>query len=295
MRVALLDSFWIGTAELLESSGFEITHLDLGSEVVILRSGITLNASKIRELSKGGLKLILRAGSGLDNIDLEECKNQGVKVISFPGSNKKSVAEVTLGMMLILSHRLGEANSLLRENKQVIKNELWGETLTEMSVGIIGYGKTGQAVAELLSNMGVKKIKAFRRKEFSPKTNGVEMTTFIDTLQCDIVSLHVPLTEETHNLINADSLSMMKNGSYLINFSRRDVVDHEELKKHLKSKKISGYGTDVIDPILDAALIQMNNVFTTPHLGAQSESVHKKIAIEMNDFLKEWRKSFLAI
>ncbi|MFF2154425.1 NAD(P)-dependent oxidoreductase [Paenibacillus chitinolyticus] len=295
MKVALLDSFWSGTANLLKSSGFEVTSTDFGSDIVVLRSGLHLSAEKIRELSEAGLKLIVRAGSGLDNIDLEECKRQRINVVSFPGANKQSVAEVTLGMMLLLSHRLGEANSLLKKNVSVNKNDLWGETLAEMTVGIIGYGKTGQAVADLLTKVGVKKIKVFKRNTLMNEKGIVEFTTFDDVLQSDLVSIHVPLTQETYHLFDRRSIELMKPGSYLINFSRRDVVDHEELIKHLACGKLGGYGTDVINPELDSTLIQMDNVFTTPHLGAQSESVHKKIAIEINNYLNEWRKSFLHV
>lgn len=289
MKIAIIDTVWPDTHKLLESSGFIVTSHAEGSDVVVLRSGIKLDMNEIRKLHSTGMRVILRAGSGLDNIDVATCSELGIKVVTFPGYNAKSVAEVTVGFMLVASHRLWEgAKSLTRG--QFNKNYLWGEKLANKQIGIIGFGKTGQATADLLYNLGVENIIVYSRTIHDDVSSRKIVSTSLDhCLSADIVSLHVPLTNETRNLINQDGLSKLKKGSILINMARREVVNHAAIKSALLDGVVSSYASDVLDPVLDSDLLDMDNVIGTPHLGAQCESIQKEIAINMQKWLLDWR------
>ncbi|WP_281884496.1 D-isomer specific 2-hydroxyacid dehydrogenase family protein [Paenibacillus sp. YYML68] len=289
MRVAILDTIWSGARELFEQSGFEVNSQPEGSEVIIVRSGIKLRKDDIDYLYKSGLRLILRAGSGLDNIDTVTCKSLGIEVVAFPGLNANSVAEVTLAFMLATSHRLWEGGVGLVKG-EFRKNQLWGENLTNKKIAIIGYGKTGRATTQLLLNLGVKKVYVHTRSKLNDDMNGKVISSSLEEcLTADIISLHVPLTASTIDLINHENVNKLKKGTILINMARREVVNHEAVKAAILTQTISSYASDVLDPIMDHDLLSKDNVLATPHLGAQCESIQEEIARNMNEWLKKWR------
>jgi D-3-phosphoglycerate dehydrogenase len=206
------------------------------------------------------LRFISKYGVGMDNIDLDACKRRWVRVLWTPGVNAAYVAEYTLGLIL----------SLIRKIHEPIWHDPtgdWvkpkGQSLFNKSIGIIGYGHVGKLVGQCFSNQSTI---------FWNDINGGATKEEIYS-QCDIITLHVPLTPETKHLINSKTLAMMKPSAYLINTSRGAVVDQEALKYALKNKIIAGAALDVFEhePCNDEELLNMENVICTPHIAGNSE------------------------
>ncbi|MGB9788791.1 MAG: hydroxyacid dehydrogenase, partial [Dictyoglomus turgidum] len=214
------------------------------------------------------LKVIGRAGVGVDNIDVEEATRKGILVINAPEGNTIAACEHTIGLMLAISRKIPQAFSLLRqgkwERKSFIGNELYGKTL-----GLVGLGRIGSEVA--------KRAKSFKMRVIaydpfiSPekaKELDVELYSDLPALlkEADYVSLHLPLTQDTKNLIGKKELEMMKPTAYLINCARGGLVDEDALYEILKEKKIAGAALDVFknEPINpDNPLLTLDNVVLT--------------------------------
>jgi D-3-phosphoglycerate dehydrogenase len=230
------------------------------------------------------LKVIGRAGVGVDNIDVEEATRKGILVINAPEGNTIAACEHTIGLMLAISRKIPQAFSLLRqgkwERKSFIGNELYGKTL-----GLVGLGRIGSEVA--------KRAKSFKMRVIaydpfiSPekaKELDVELYSDLPALlkEADYVSLHLPLTQDTKNLIGKKELEMMKPTAYLINCARGGLVDEDALYEILKEKKIAGAALDVFknEPINpDNPLLTLDNVVLTPHLGASTQEAQEKVAL----------------
>lgn len=219
------------------------------------------------------LKAISKYGVGLDNIDLEAAKKLGIRVYFQSGVNADSVAEHALGLMLAVSRNIARSDRLFHQG-------LWwkngGMQLTAKKVGIVGFGAIGSRLATLL--------KAFRCSvlvnEIDPqKDNAIRAANFekvsLDQLlsACDVISLHVPLTSLTRNMINAEKLALLKKNAILINTSRGKVVDQEALKKALIQGTLAGAGLDVFEeePVCDPELFKIETLVATAHMAANSE------------------------
>ncbi|MCX7846351.1 MAG: phosphoglycerate dehydrogenase [Dictyoglomaceae bacterium] len=230
------------------------------------------------------LKVIGRAGVGVDNIDVEYATRKGILVINAPEGNTISAAEHTFALILSLSRKIPQAFYSLKsgkwDRKSFIGHELYGKTL-----GLIGLGRIGSEVA--------KRARAFKMKvvAYDPYISmerarelEVELLNNLDDLLkvSDYVSLHLPLSSETENLIGERELNLMKPSAYLINCARGKLVDEKALYKALKEGKIAGCALDVfskepIDP--DNLLLTIDNVVLTPHLGASTQEAQEKVAI----------------
>lgn len=230
------------------------------------------------------LKVIGRAGVGVDNIDVEYATKKGILVINAPEGNTIAAAEHTMALILSLSRRIPHAYFSLKEGKwdrkSFVGHELYGKTL-----GLVGLGRIGSEVA--------KRAKAFKMRivaydpYISPekaKELEVELLSSLDELLkvADYVSLHLPLTPETENLIGERELSLMKPSSYLINCARGKLVDEGALYNALKEKRIAGAALDVFrqEPLNpDNPLLTLDNVVLTPHLGASTQEAQEKVAV----------------
>ena len=218
------------------------------------------------------LKAIARFGVGIDNLDLEACKRHGITVSNCPGINTNSVAEHALMLILGLIRHLRECDQSSREGRwlRIMHHELRGQT-----VGLLGFGAVGRRLAELLGPFGVKLI-AYDKypNEVQAQRLGVTLMSQEEVIsQADILSLHTPATPETTHLINQDSISIMKDGAFLVNTSRGVVVDEAAVYEALQSGKLGGYGADVFEhepPTKDNPLFACENYLCTPHLAAES-------------------------
>jgi len=237
-----------------------------------------------KEIIEAGkrLKNIGRAGVGLDNIDRETAKKRGITVLNTPEAPAEAVAELTMGLILSLARNIPLADSTMKEGKW-IKKKLSGWQLRGKTLGTIGLGNVGLEVARLARAFGMKII-ITKRTPPAPEVLSELDGEFIPLNEMlprsDVVTIHVPLTQQTHHMIGKEQIRLMKKGAYLINTSRGAVVDEEALLKALESEKLAGAALDVYEeePPKDLALIRMPNVVCTPHIGAQTEEAQKAAA-----------------
>jgi len=220
------------------------------------------------------LKAIGRAGAGLDNVDVEAAEKEGIMVLNTPEAPAQAVAELTIGLMLSLARSIPLANQTMKEGKW-IKKELEGWQLKDKTLGVIGLGNVGEKVAKIAKALGMRILIT---KRTPPPTELLEEleAEFIplkELLQrSDIVTIHVPLTPQTHHMIGVKETQIMKDGAYLINTSRGAMVDEKALLDALQSGKLGGAALDVyeVEPPTDFSLIRLPNVVATPHVGAQT-------------------------
>ena len=221
------------------------------------------------------LKIISKYGVGLDNIDLAACRERGVTIGWTPGINKRSVSEVVMGQMIGLSRNLFTHSALLRE-------ENWqkdgGRLFSEKTVGIIGLGNIGQDLAKLLQAFGCRLLgNDIKNRSVFARNHNVKLVSKEEIFfKSDILTLHVPLTHATYQLVNKRTLDLMHDDAFLINTSRGSVVDQTALKNALINGCIAGAAVDVFEhePPRDREFLQLPNLIPTPHLAGNSfESV----------------------
>ena len=243
--------------------------------------------------------MIIRAGSGVDNIDLEAVNGLNLQLVRIPQPGAKAVAELTFAMMLALSRELIRADISTRGGKW-LKNQLTGYLLTGKVLGIIGVGNIGSRVGYLGSSWGMDVIgyDIINTQEFRDDVlkKGVKLVEFEEVLsRADYLSLHVPLSQETMNLIDVKELSAMKPGSYLINIARGGIVNEQALYNELTiENRLRGAGLDVhehegqgkISP-----LAGLPNVVLTPHIGAMTIDSQKEIGSRILCAINEFRSS----
>lgn len=217
------------------------------------------------------LKHIAKYGVGLDNIDLTACSERGISVGFTPGVNKTSVAEITLGFLLGAAHNVFYTGTALK-NGEWIKNG--GMQLSGKTIGIIGVGNVGKELIRLLEvfNCKIMVNDIINQDEFYFSNNLIEYSKAEIYANADFISLHVPLTPETQNLISHKAFEAMKKETILINTCRGEVVNHEALKTALHQNKIAAYISDVFDPepYTDAELLKHPRFFGTPHIAGNS-------------------------
>ncbi|MDP1744419.1 MAG: 2-hydroxyacid dehydrogenase [Bacteroidota bacterium] len=256
---------------------------------IVIRSKIKITKEIIDKALK--LKFIARAGAGMENIDVEYAESKGVRCLHAPEGNRDAVGEHAIGMLLSLFNNLCRANKEVREGKWIREGnrgiELMGKT-----VGIIGYGNMGSAFAERLKGFGVRVLAYDKyKRDFG---NDFIIETTLDQIleQADVISLHTPLTEETHYMINDSFINSFQKNIYIINTARGKCLNTADLVKNIKSGKVAGACLDVLEyevvsfENLDAAnlpepfkyLIQSEKVMLSPHIGGWTIESNQKIA-----------------
>lgn len=263
----ILEEYGLVTVRPKQSSATEEELLNELEDVVAIITGLEPITGRIIN-SAPRLKVIVKHGIGVDNIDLDAAKKRGVIVANSPGTNREAVADLVFGLMLSLARKIPQADSQVREGKwpKVFGQSVWGKT-----IGIIGLGVIGRSVVQRAKgfNMTVLAFDKFWDEEYAG-ANGVIYSDVEGILkEADFVSLHVPLMEETRNLIGAAQLDMMKPTAYLINAARGGVVDEAALFNALSEGKIAGAGIDVFssEPPISSPLLELENVILTPHMG----------------------------
>lgn len=266
-------------------------------DALLVRSAVKVNAAVLAKAPK--LRVIGRAGVGVDNVDLNAATAAGVLVMNTPGGNAVSVAEHTLALMLSMARMIPEANASTRagkwEKKKFLGNELRGKTL-----GVVGLGNIGQEV--------VRRARGFEMRIVGsdPYVNpqvaadlGVELVD-LDTLykESDYISLHVALTPETRQMVNAAAFGKMKDGVRIVNCARGELIDHAALAAALESKKCAGAGLDVFDPEPPAAgdaVLSAPNLLATPHIAGSTEEAQEIVGIRIVDQLVEYLSNGVAL
>lgn len=252
------------------------------AHALIVRSGTTVDAELIAAAPK--LKIVVRAGVGVDNIDLDACTARGIVVMNTPDGNTISTAEHAFALMLALVRHIPQADASLRagqwDRKKYVGTELHGKTL-----GIVGFGRVGRALAQRASAFGMTEV-AYDPfvPEHVARHLGLSLCSSLDNLLglSDIISLHAQATDDTRGLINAETIAKMKDGVYIINAARGALINNDDLAAALKSGKVAGAALDVYDvepPPADHPLVGLPNVIHTPHLGASTNEAQEQVGV----------------
>ena len=249
-------------------------------EGIILRTNIKVT----REIIEAApcLKIISRTGAGVDNVDVAAATEKGILVCDTPGVNSNSVAEQTLAILLGLAKQLKIMNKAMCEGNWKIRNDSKTVDVEGKTLGLIGIGRIGSLVAykcRLAFNM-----KVIAYDPYVKQAEGIELCPNLDQVfkEADFISIHVPYMEQTHHLVNAKLLNLMKPDAYLINTSRGPLVDEKALIEALEKGSIAGAGLDVFEkepPSPDNPLLRFNNVIVTPHSSALSRECIMKVHI----------------
>lgn len=258
------------------------------AHALIVRSDTRVDAALLQHADR--LRVVVRAGVGVDNIDLDACTARGVVVMNTPDANTISTAEHTIALMLALARHIPQADRSLREGrwdrKSFVGTQLAGKTL-----GIIGLGRIGRAVAERATALDMTVI-AF--DPFAPEhlARRIAIVSDLDQVlaEADILSLHAVVTDDTRRMINRETIARMKDGVLIINTARGALIHSDDLAEALRSGKVAGAALDVYDPeppAPDHLLIGLTNVIHTPHLGASTHEAQTQVGVEAAEAVRK--------
>jgi D-3-phosphoglycerate dehydrogenase / 2-oxoglutarate reductase len=226
------------------------------------------------------LKVISRLGVGMDNVDINAAKEKGVKVFKTQTTPAPAVAELVIGLILDLSRKISHQNNILKSGTW--KKEM-GNLLKNKTLGIVGLGIIGKTLVQLVKGFDfeILAFDLYQDKQFSKENNVTYCDLDTLLLKSDITSIHLNLTDQTNQIINAKQISKMKQGSILINASRGEMIDEEALYQALKEKKILGAGLDVFNnEPYSGPLRELDNVIITPHIGSYAKELRIQMEIE---------------
>ncbi|MFB6356548.1 MAG: NAD(P)-dependent oxidoreductase [bacterium] len=246
---------------------------------LIVRSGTTVDPDLLGQANQ--LIGIVRAGVGLDNIDLEACERANVNVENTPEASTNAVAELVVGHILSVYRSIPRADREIKQGNW-IKSELTGGEIQGKTAGIIGYGRIGQRIGDILEAFGAEIIAYDEYINHNKiRSAGAEPQDSIDDLlpQSDIITVHVPLTDETEHLISDDELDKLRPGAVVINCARGGVVDEDALQRGLEDGDLRGAGLDTFEtePPGTSPLVVNDSVVATPHIGASTSEAQERI------------------
>ncbi|MEA2183593.1 MAG: D-3-phosphoglycerate dehydrogenase / 2-oxoglutarate reductase [Solirubrobacteraceae bacterium] len=282
-RVLVAESIGDPGLQLLEVAGVDVdlgigwTRQQLEQRIgeydgVLIRSATKLDADLIARATK--LQVIARAGVGIDNIDVGAATKRGIVVANAPRSNIVTAAEHTLALLLALARNIPQAHGSLTAGRWE-RNSFTGTELMDKTLGIIGFGRIGQLVAQRAKAFGMRVIAYDPYVSNERYVNlGVEKTDGRDDVytQADFLTIHLPNTPETDGWLNAEAFANMRDGVRILNVARGSLIVDDDLRAALDSGKVAGAALDVFqrEPITDHPLFHYPNVIVTPHLGAST-------------------------
>lgn len=247
----------------------------VATDVIAILAGLEPLTDRVLSNAKS-LRVIARCGTGLDSVDLQAASRLGIDVFNTPDAPTQAVAELTIAHMLNSLRHISTTDSNMRSGKWT---PTMGSLLATKTVGLIGVGRIGSAVAKLAQAFGARVI------GFDPVVsshNSVEMLSLDEVLtQADIVSLHVPINDQTHHIVNASAISRMKPGSIVVNVSRGGLIDESALHDALKSQHLSGAALDCFeDEPYSGPLLQIPGVHVTAHMGSYARETRDLMEVE---------------
>jgi len=284
-KVLICDKIADEGIRLLEEKGYEVMKAwDMPKDelpkivgqydAIVVRSATQVKGNLI--VNAKNAKVIGRAGIGLDNIDLVKAKEMGITVVNTPQASATSVAELAIGHLLALTRGIVKGTVTLREGnwakKQLEGIEVYGKTL-----GLIGYGNIAKIVEKLALALGMKVV-VVRSRVYDRFVSLEEMLP-----KADFISIHIPLTPQTKHMLSKREFNMMKDGVMVIDCSRGGVVDQEALYQALVSGKVKAAAVDVFEeePPGKHKLLTLENVYATPHIGAQTEEAQLRAGVQV--------------
>jgi len=232
------------------------------------------------------LKVVAVHGAGFDHVDLEAARDHGVVVFNTPNALTDAVAELTVALIFALLRRIVTADRAVRAGEWSRKfSDLVGLELTGKTVGIVGLGRIGEAVARRMRcfNVNIIYSDVLEKRQLHDELN-VKRVAFDELLSTsDIVTFHTPLTPETLNMVSDVEFGLMKKGIYLVNMARGKIIEEKALERALRSGKVAGAALDVFEeepPRLDNPLLRFENVILTPHIGASTQEAMRRMSVQ---------------
>ncbi len=303
MRILVTDGMDKTALAKLKENGHEVVEQfyapeELGKalrdfDAVVVRSATKVRANHIDEAKGGKLKLIIRGGVGVDNIDVKHAEDNGITVKNTPRASSNSVAELALAHMLSCSRYISIAGHTMREDKWEKKAYGKGIEIEGKTLGIIGFGRIGQALGRKAKALGMTVIaEDIYHVPGIEEEMGIKYVELDELLsRADYISLHTPSLNGV-KLIRKENIDKMKDGVVFINTSRGDNVDEADLLEALNSGKIRAAGLDVYadEPATNKALYSHPNVSCTPHIGAATKEAQQRIGMEIVDIIENFGK-----
>jgi D-3-phosphoglycerate dehydrogenase / 2-oxoglutarate reductase len=254
--------------------------LGAGVDAVLIRSATKMDAEAIAAAK--GLKVIARAGVGLDNVDIPAATAAGVMVVNAPTSNIVSAAELAISLLLASARFISPAHAALKAGKWA-RSKYTGAELFEKTLGVVGFGRIGQLVAHRMQAFGMNIIAYDPYLQPAKAAQlGVELVELDELLKrSDFITIHLPKTKETANLIGVEALKKVKKEVRIINAARGGVLDEAALYDAITEGRVAGAGLDVYvtEPCTDSPLFQLDQVVATPHLGASTDEAQERAGI----------------
>ncbi|WLR53146.1 phosphoglycerate dehydrogenase [Bacillus tianshenii] len=281
-----------GLAPLLASDEVEVVQKKVDEvqgelaefDALLVRSGTKVTEELLDQMTK--LKIVARAGVGVDNIDVDAATTRGIVVINAPDGNTISTAEHTFAMMASLMRNIPQAVKSVKDGKWERK-KYQGTELNEKTLGIVGMGRIGGELAKRAKafGMSVYVFDPFLTHARAEKlgVSSVELETLLT--EADIITVHTPLTKETKGLLNHETIGKTKKGVYLINCARGGIIDEEALADYVESGHVAGAALDVFvtEPPTNNRLLELDQIITTPHLGASTVEAQLNVAAQVAD------------
>ncbi len=291
MKIIVSDSIADKGVEMMRQAGLEVDvktglapeeleRIIGGYDAIVVRS-----ATKVRKPiieAAENLKLIVRAGVGLDNVDVEYARSKGIEVMNTPAASSNAVAELTVGYLFALARRLPQTTASMRAGKWE-KKKFKGSEIAGKTLGLVGYGRIGWLVAKRALALGMGII-AYDPYVADPRGLDMEFVSLEELLQrADYISMHLPLTDETRDLIAGPQFEMMKDGVRLVNCARGGTINEDALYDAVVSGKVAGAALDVYleEPAKGNKLFELDEVIGSPHIGAATAEAQHRVSVEV--------------
>ena len=300
MKVLISDNISTKGVEILKKAGLDVdVKTGMKPEELIALIGdyhglVVRSATKVTAKiidAASNLRVIGRAGSGLDNVDLTAATKKGIVVMNTPGGNTITTAEHTFSLMCAMARQIPQATASMKEGKWE-KKRFMGVELFNKALGVIGIGNIGSQVARRAQafEMNVITYDPFLSEE-KAKDMGVEKVSLEDLFRrSDFITIHTPITAETRNMINKETIKIMKNGVRIINCARGGIVNEKDLYDALVEGKVAGAALDVFEkePAENNPLLTLDSVISTPHLGAATKEAQENVAIAIAEQIADY-------
>lgn len=296
MKILVCDKTEMDAIERMRAAGltvdtnFEITPDELPKVLPAYDGCVVRSRTKIRQPLIDlcpNLKVIVRGGVGLDTIDAEYARSKGITVMNTPKASSASVAELTIAFMFALARSVYQATATMKAGKWE-KKSFEGDELGGKTLGLIGIGNIGLEVARRASALGMKVI---AYDPYVKEAAGVKLVKLDDLLSMsDFISLHLPKTKESADMIGKVQFEKMKSGVRLINCARGGIINEQALFDALASGKVGGAALDVYaeEPPTDWKLVKLDNVICSPHIGAATREAQGRVGAEVAEKLIEF-------
>jgi len=289
MKVIICDATAVQALETIAAAGIEVTDKPDVTPEELMEMLPAFDGMVVRSRTKvrqplidvaANLKVIVRGGVGLDNIDVAYAQSKGIQVMNTPAASTDSVAELTVGYLFALARNIPQMTASMKAGKWE-KKAFKGTELAGKTLGLVGAGRIGRGVARRAAALGMTVV---AYDPYVESDKGIEILPLDDVwARSDYISLHIPHKEETHNIVNAESIAKMKDGAQIINCGRGGIIDEDALYDAIVSGKIVGVALDVYaaEPSKGHKLYTLDQVIGSPHIGASTTEAQSRVGAEV--------------